>query len=593
MMDSSDGLEPISLSYWPTCASNALTWSSEGLAVAAGEVVHILTPRDSRALHEAPGHKHWHTITLRVNQFETSEWPVQEMAVMQEFSIGEELSDSSIVSLAWSPPGLGLYRRGVLAILTSNLVLSFWETNGRLGVWERTLVVNQHLSIDSTAEILVNHRRKWRIRAFCWLPTLQSSASSKWGSQILAVGTDDYTVGFFHVRKGNIAAYGQWSLELLAQHRVAGLDRKDENVPKSPSLRTILSQSSPISKIETTVDWQMERSTAEEPHVHTLILKVSLGQCGRTKCLELRASSGMVDEQPRLGLSVKEREPSYDISFSSPPSETMFNSAIQKPLSEFNEKYVLGGRVRVHYWGTAFAADQLLAAACISLHPSDMLEYGIPSSQRTTVVFTRAREAVNAENITANPSVVHERILNFVAESGISSVKTELDRNIARNAASLIILQFKDSSLLATWAESLLHQLSVIDITKEANGEGVEATSQNVSKDEQMEVDEVGASGQLNVPGPHATQETCEICQASIPFSSTLTLAECVKGHQFSRCSLSFVAIQEPGVSKYCAQCEKQFLDPGKLEFPAGPSLSQALFDEFDVCPYCQGKFRG
>jgi hypothetical protein len=28
------------------------------------------------------------------------------------------------------------------------------------------------------------------------------------------------------------------------------------------------------------------------------------------------------------------------------------------------------------------------------------------------------------------------------------------------------------------------------------------------------------------------------------------------------------------------------------LEFATGPSLSQALFDKFDVCPYCHGKFR-
>ena len=42
-MDFKHDLEPVTLSHWSTC-KNALSWSTEDLAVAAGKVVHVLTP---------------------------------------------------------------------------------------------------------------------------------------------------------------------------------------------------------------------------------------------------------------------------------------------------------------------------------------------------------------------------------------------------------------------------------------------------------------------------------------------------------------------------------------------------------------------
>ena len=87
--------------------------------------------------------------------------------------------------------------------------------------------------------------------------------------------------------------------------------------------------------------------------------------------------------------------------------------------------------------------------------------------------------------------------------------------------------------------------------------------------------------------------EMCEICDSPIPFTSDPTQARCSHGHQFTRCNLYFIAIQGPGISMYCSQGGRQFLEPGKMKFQSGPSLSQALFDKFDVCPYCQAKFRG
>jgi hypothetical protein len=72
-----------------------------------------------------------------------------------------------------------------------------------------------------------------------------------------------------------------------------------------------------------------------------------------------------------------------------------------------------------------------------------------------------------------------------------------------------------------------------------------------------------------------------------------------------ARCTLTFLAIQAPGISKVCGICGKQYLtenyllkedilDNGDLvaeEAFESPSLLQLLLTAFDKCIYCAGKF--
>ncbi|OAP56391.1 hypothetical protein AYL99_09570 [Fonsecaea erecta] len=575
-------LEPVTLPYWPTC-KNALTWSPEDLAVAAGELVHILTPRDaSRSLGD-PGHKQWHTFTLRVNQFEPSEWPFQELATITQFSVGEELSESTVVSLSWSPAGLGIYRRSVLAVLTSNLILSLWESNGRLGVWQRTAIINQYLPSD---EQLNNPREKRRVRAFHWLPALSLSKGFRWGSQLVALADDDFTVLFFHLYKTNGAIYGDWSCKLLAQYRFPGLQHLDASAMKRLGLRTILARSSPISNLETS-KWRFEDDLSKPSGTAALDVKVSFGQCSEAEYLSLRVK--WMDEansrnQRELALSVTPLKSASSFSYSEMPNQSQFDSAIQKPRSDFDRNFGLGGRIRIHYWGAVFSPDRTLAAACISLHPSDMIEYGIPSSQRTTVVFMRLHEPLTSDNSSETPSEVQKRILEFLRDLPLGLVKTDLDKHIVRTAAALIKLDSTSFSSLTQWADDLLNLLPT-----KVSGQNPSSFDQRPSDNDTDHAATTGSGGENTV----LADEFCELCGDIIPFSADPSRARCNRGHHFSRCSLSFVAIQEPGISVYCSKCGRQFLDPGKLECADGPSLSQALFDHFDVCPYCQGKFRG
>jgi hypothetical protein len=276
------------------------------------------------------------------------------------------------------------------------------------------------------------------------------------------------------------------------------------------------------------------------------------------------------------------------------PSESDFATALRKPRSEFDAKFSLGGKIRTRFHGIALSPDKSQAAACVSFHPVDMIEAVIPAHQHTLIVFTTIREKAKVVRFVKDDSAVHEEILTFVAATDPDLIQSDLDRSMARNAVALIHKDFRSSQFLTDWADSMSQQFSNLRFpAASANEGGAGKGNSNPNKmDLDKEVPNATESGHGNAALTSAKPEQCEICNEPIPFSA-LTSVKCINGHQFSRCNISFVAIQEPGISKYCAKCGRQFLDVGKLNVPDGPRLSQALFDKFDVCPYCRGKFRG
>ncbi|KAF2487381.1 transcription factor IIIC subunit delta N-term-domain-containing protein [Neohortaea acidophila] len=66
-------------------------------------------------------------------------------------------------------------------------------------------------------------------------------------------------------------------------------------------------------------------------------------------------------------------------------------------------------------------------------------------------------------------------------------------------------------------------------------------------------------------------EETCEICNDTITLES-VRWARCRSGHQFSRCALTFIAIQRPGISKQCTICGTQYLNEWSLPELGDPS---------------------
>ncbi|KAK6436062.1 hypothetical protein LTR95_007755 [Oleoguttula sp. CCFEE 5521] len=93
-----------------------------------------------------------------------------------------------------------------------------------------------------------------------------------------------------------------------------------------------------------------------------------------------------------------------------------------------------------------------------------------------------------------------------------------------------------------------------------------------------------------------ASQEECIVCSQDLPFES-LFWSRCPAGHQYSRCALTFLSIQEPGQSKRCRLCDVQCLNeyallmPDKTTGNSHEDFARVLFTACNKCLYCGGKF--
>jgi hypothetical protein len=150
--------------------------------------------------------------------FSNDELPLRDAAPLPNYSVGEEISPSVPIAIAWSSPGLAKYRRCALAVLTSNLVLSIWSAEGKLqeeSSWNRRLMINDALASYFAHNVTVQashvtsdageqRRLRSRIRAFAWAPALPSAFNTMgtqivYGRQYLVVANDDNQLVFLAV----------------------------------------------------------------------------------------------------------------------------------------------------------------------------------------------------------------------------------------------------------------------------------------------------------------------------------------------------------------------------------------------------------
>ena len=179
----------------------------------------------------------WQHVPLQVPWFSNDELPVKDPAPLSNFSIGEEISPSVPIAIAWSPPGLAKYRRCALAVLTSNLVLSIWSAEGKLqeeSSWNRRLLVNHALTdyfsksgtahtshVSSSVEEQL--RLRTRIRSFTWAPAFPSTTytmgtQTSYGRQYLAIANDDNQLIFLAVDSptSTLGSLQCWEANVLA-----------------------------------------------------------------------------------------------------------------------------------------------------------------------------------------------------------------------------------------------------------------------------------------------------------------------------------------------------------------------------------------
>lgn len=160
-------------------------------------------------------------------------WP----QTRDHFSIGAEQSISTVAALSWSPPGLAKHRRCLLGVLTSNLLLSFYEAVGPQGKWTRVAIASHALTQYFSSQQSITDPglklRKKRIRSFAWCPPFKnpaltqgagasddavSSPEQRWGRYLLAVANDDNDVIILEIkrRRGKSASGSPYSIEVLS-----------------------------------------------------------------------------------------------------------------------------------------------------------------------------------------------------------------------------------------------------------------------------------------------------------------------------------------------------------------------------------------
>lgn len=556
-------LDPVGLSGWPKCTDN-MTWSEDHLAVASGEVIHVLTPRDQ--IKSPDSHlNYWHVEPIRVSHFSEKEWPIVELASLSELSLGEEQSSVSVCSLSWSPVGIGPHKRSVLAVLTTNLQLSLWESSGVPGSWQRTCVVN---NLFATEESL-SDCRKQRVRAFAWLPAVRINTESRRAQQYLVIVDDEDNISVLHLAKGISNTITDWQLKLVYNCQ---LTREKASATKGKSNLQCTLLTSPITQIQAG-QWQTLDGGGSSGALR-IVISFTRGVAG-SACPHLVLSCEHRREEWAFQGYTRDCYSPPDGLLPPPPSEAIA-AALAKPKQEFDKQFNLQGHVRVKHWGTAKASDCRITAACVTFHPSDMMEHSIPSSERCTIVFAPLL-ATEEDILTYAPEGDPRReVLRWLAaNTSIDNMTTDMDLKLVRVAAACVYTTFSDDASLMEWSRAAAVLADNSQIANDA-GAGGDAPMQGSSRFVRATIN-----------------EPCEMCTAAISISQDLRSGRCSQGHTFARCGISSLAIQEPGISKYCSRCGKEFLDLAKLEPHEGPSLSKALFEEFDVCPYCRGKFRG
>ncbi|KAE8152830.1 transcription factor IIIC subunit delta N-term-domain-containing protein [Aspergillus avenaceus] len=693
-------LAPTELQLFPSCY-NCISWSSDGeVAIAAGEYVQILTPKQN----EKPStpNNTWTNTRFKANVFTNKEWATIWPQTRDNFSLGPEQSLSTVVGLAWSPPGLAKHRRCVLAVLTSNLLLSFWDI-GPQGRWSRVAIVNHALGSYFSGEKGEEMKlRKAGIRSFTWCPPLKVpgpeepatpysvlGAESRWGLWFLGVANDDNDVVVLRVDAGysfavvglgsvseggagagagasvfatavasrvkaGFMAAGPWVYLPAADRRgicaavsnlgivcgsrlrvvrcVATLTLEDEETGSPVYKAACELVENPMGELvderhfTTPLQWLYSDGAPEiwlaaGTFAGLTVLRFSYAayegqeKGGRVRVQELPFYEATEEDEdrrhwePTSAMTVAWDEGAqkpvlhvgtvggYTASMALQDSVELGLPSWRKQLDNIREQFDiardLGGFTIARTWG--LASHRGLVVAAITVHPGDTIEYRTSAEERTTLVFSHTNTQYDEESLGLPQSAPdcspdsmrrqREAVLGYILffENGDYS-KSPWSRKLIYAAACCTVVDSQNPKLLsqAQLAVEWLASDAQIDLDDEiakcsAPGNTIKAKS----------VEQLGDS-------ERRIYEQCEICDAGIPWDSAKE-AQCTNGHLFVRCGMTFLAIQEPGISKFCSHCGMEYLSEDLVHTVQGGELERAcrnLSDAFDTCIYCGGKFQ-
>jgi hypothetical protein len=291
---------------------------------------------------------------------------------------------------------------------------------------------------------------------------------------------------------------------------------------------------------------------------------------------------------------------------------------IENSASLFSAKNDLKGNTKTKVWGLATSPLGDFIASCHSVHPSDMIEYGSPNDRRGTVAvsglrnYREMRQSFPAHDLSAegmlftlkklveNTVEDSEQIPNFIEEiaeklflayGSIQVSGNEIGPSLPPsetkgvNVLEMLTQDLKRAvlfdphtlrdryTILASYA---CNKSSANDLQRTLIAYRLAAALRDISipfpkslfsaeiftHHEKLRVliQNIMEHDGLDLRFADTSIDTCDFCSAPIPFTDLITAA-CTNGHQFPRCGLSFLAIQAPGITKYCGICSTPFLN--------------------------------
>lgn len=532
---------------------NCLAWSPDGeLALAAGEEVYLLLPHHNDS-------QPWKHLRFHVNRFTIDEWPWPEPASFKDMSLGEEQALVTVSALAWSPCGLAKHRRSVLAVLTSNLLLSLWTSYADPAdpeSWERVMIVNDFLIPEHASSPQTQSRASQRIRSMAWAPVNPAHAERqtpfsmrKWGVFLMAITDDDNGVYFVNFISPFTDASMGWEIQTLLYKRIPPATPPNQR----PSvLRLRMSERCFIKQVSFgnwTSGEEIQVTYYQTPGAtYHENLNLVLGP-------PLSAMVGPATG-PKDGSQEDAVQQLLMTSYLSPPT---LSPSIEIQVQEQKRIYGTENRLGLHVvsrtWG--FASFQGLSAICITLHPSRSIEYSTATEEFAKVIFDSAHPKQNKfpwQNPTELDELVgHQTILSTILNG--TTLKTydlsSLDLKIIYSAICASMLAERLQQPRSIQSLSSIVQLLEINTGLDLEAENIMLKSINVKSDDaqQQIVDIVRRTTELRGRASSLGSSTkplldyCPICtEADEPKAicfENLTEAYCPKMHPFGS-SLSY-----------------------------------------------------
>ena len=400
---------------------DCLAWSPDGeLAIAAGEEVYLLIPQNGSP-------EPWAHVRITVSQFTKTEWPWKEQASFEDMSIGEEQARATITALAWSPYGLAKHRRSVLAVLTSNLILSFWASDSNpadLGSWGRVLIANKALSSGS--------RLQQRVRSMAWAPTdpqhveRQTPFSRRrWGIPLIAIADDSNGLYILKVSSPFAGQSLAWNIELLHYEDVPVPNESNDR----PSLLTLAMNANHFVDRIAFGTWD-----GDIPLVYRISGIIHHASVSVREDPPSRVRAKDVSDHETLTVSLGKALPKDP----NMPSEVVVTPLIKAQMAMEKEKFGvvknIGGHVVLRTWG--LASFNTLVAGCITLHPAKMVEYTTPFEGTATIIFDAGNDNKSNSNSNAKSLFPWQNHVEVdAAKTQRSILDTILDQKLQRSVS--------------------------------------------------------------------------------------------------------------------------------------------------------------